>query len=171
MERILDSHRPKGFDFGYGKGCKGKLSRKPVCGRSGFLLHNGPPLLTSSWKPAYSISMSAFSIESEKQRDILLVQTHGYLDDVGGDALKKLCDTALESGTSKFLIDLSDTPVINSTGLSLLLDIVVQVIDYHDGRVGLIGMTKLTRTALQMTGVLTLCEEFATVAEGTTSLA
>ena len=113
--------------------------------------------------------MASFSLESKKIGETLLIKTHGYLDDVGGDVLKKNCDAALEQGTILFLINLQDTPVINSTGLSLLLDIVVQVIDYNDGRVGLIGMNKLTRTALQMTGVLSLCEEFSSESEGTSS--
>jgi len=47
----------------------------------------------------------------------------------------------------------------------MILDIVVKVIDYHDGKVAITGLTKLTRTALQMTGVLTLCQAYETEQE------
>ena len=41
----------------------------------------------------------------------------------------------------------------------------VQIIDYNEGEVAVCGLSKLTQTALQMTGVLTLCESYPTEEE------
>lgn len=104
--------------------------------------------------------MGDFRVGIEKVDGYVVVRTSGYLDDVGGEELKRSCDALIEEGQTLFIFNLSQTPVINSTGLSMLLDLVVKVIDYHDGKVALTGLTKLTRTALQMTGVLTLCQAY-----------
>ncbi len=114
--------------------------------------------------------MSDFKIQKVQEGDILIFRTSGYLDEAGGTSLKSLCEESLTAGSVKFLFNLSQTPVINSTGLSMLLDLMVKIIDYHDGKVALTGLTKLTKTALQMTGVLSLCQSFPGEAEAKTFL-
>jgi len=109
--------------------------------------------------------MAEFKITTETQGETTVIRTQGYLDDDGGKQVKELCEQLLEAGRNRFLLNLAGTPVINSTGLSMVLDIVVKTIDYHDGKIALTGLTKLTRTALQMTGVLTLCQAFETEQE------
>lgn len=114
--------------------------------------------------------MAEFKIETAKEGNICVCRCHGYLDEVGGRALKDSCDKEVAAGMVLFVVNLKDTPVINSTGLSMLLDLVVNIIDYNDGKVGIVGLTNLTRNALRMTGVLTLCKEFQTEAEALTAL-
>ncbi|HEY9068671.1 MAG TPA: STAS domain-containing protein [Candidatus Ozemobacteraceae bacterium] len=109
--------------------------------------------------------MVDFKIATETTGDVTIIRTNGYLDDIGGKQVKETCEQLLAGGATRFVFNLSNTPVINSTGLSMILDIVVKVIDYHDGKVAITGLTKLTRTALQMTGVLTLCQAYETEQE------
>ncbi|NLI77087.1 MAG: STAS domain-containing protein [Candidatus Riflebacteria bacterium] len=109
--------------------------------------------------------MAEFKIESVQEGNVLVVRTTGYLDEPGGAALKDACEKALTAGHLRYVLNLTGTPVINSTGLSMLLDLMVKIIDYNDGKVALTGLSKLTKTALQMTGVLNLCQNFPTEAE------
>ena len=109
--------------------------------------------------------MAEFKIETSQENGVLICRTKGYLDDFAGKAIKESCEKAISNGIIAVILNLKDTPVINSTGLSMLLDLVVNVIDYNDGRVEIVGLTNLTRNALRMTGVLTLCKEFPTEAE------
>ena len=104
--------------------------------------------------------MADFKIEIVNQNNVQIVRTTGYLDDNGGKVLKETCDKLIATGQSSFLFNLQGTPVINSTGLSMLLDLMVRIIDYNDGQVVVCGLSKLTRTALQMTGVLQMAKEF-----------
>lgn len=104
--------------------------------------------------------MPDFKIETATQGSIQIIRTTGYLDDNGGKVLKDACEKLVTGGSAKFIFNLTGTPVINSTGLSMLLDLMVRIIDYNDGQVAICGLSKLTRTALQMTGVLTLAKEF-----------
>lgn len=104
--------------------------------------------------------MSDFNIDIINQDNIIVVKTHGYLDDAGGQVFRKKCVELIDKGNIHFVFNLEGTPVINSTGLSMLLDILVQIIDYNEGEVAICGLSSLTETALKMTGVLTLCESY-----------
>jgi anti-anti-sigma factor len=114
--------------------------------------------------------MGEFKIDTAKDGDVFICRTKGYLDDLSGKKLKELCEGLIATGTNLFIFNLQETPVINSTGLSMLLDLVVNIIDYNDGKVGVVGLTNLTKNALRMTGVLTLCQDFPTEAEALTAL-
>ena len=109
--------------------------------------------------------MSEFNTEITTRDNIIVVKTHGYLDDAGGQILRQKCVSLIDKGNIYFVFNLQDTPVINSTGLSIILDILVQIIDYSEGEAAICGLSSLTETALKMTGVLTLCESYATEEE------
>ncbi len=115
--------------------------------------------------------MSDFTIELKQTGKVTIVKTQGYLDDLGGTVFREKCTELIDNGHFYFVFDLEKTPVINSTGLSTLLDIMVQIIDYNEGEVAITGLSKLTQTALQMTGVLTLCEAYNTEEEAVEAVA
>lgn len=115
--------------------------------------------------------MAEFNIEIVQSDKVLVVRTEGYLDDAGGKVFKERCTELIDKGSNLFVFNLEKTPVINSTGLSTLLDVLVQIIDYNDGEVAVTGLSKLTQTALQMTGVLTLCDAYETEIEAIGAIA
>lgn len=115
--------------------------------------------------------MSEFIIETKQIGKVTVVKTQGYLDDHGGKILRDKCTDLINKGNFFFVFDLEKTPVINSTGLSTLLDVMVQIVDYNEGAVGISGLSKLTHTALQMTGVLTLGDAFQTEQEAVEAIA
>ena len=104
--------------------------------------------------------MSEFSTDITTKDNIIVVKTHGYLDDAGGQVLRQKCVDLIDKGNIYFVFNLQDTPVINSTCLSIILDVLVQIIDYSEGEAAICGLSSLTETALKMTGVLTLCESY-----------
>ena len=104
--------------------------------------------------------MSEFFTDITSNNNVIVVKTHGYLDDAGGQILRQKCVDLIDKGNIYFVFNLKDTPVINSTGLSMILDILVQIIDYSEGEAAICGLSSLTETALKMTGVLTLCESY-----------
>lgn len=109
--------------------------------------------------------MSEFTIEVSKSNNVTVVSTSGYLDDKGGEILGDKIETLISDGNIYYVFNFENTPVINSIGLSTLLDAMVQIIDYNDGEVAVTGLSKLTETALRMTGVLTLCEAYPTLSD------
>ena len=104
--------------------------------------------------------MNEFTVEKSKFENVLVLRTKGYLDDLGGQKFKKECVELIKEGNNYFVFNLHNTPVINSTGLSTLLDLIVEITDSNEGEVGITGLNPLTRTAMQMTGVMTLADVF-----------
>lgn len=115
-------------------------------------------------------SMAKFNINVQQTEKVAVISTEGYLDDAGGKIFHEKCTEIIESGTVFLVFNLEKTPVINSTGLSTMLDIMVQVIDYNEGEIAICGLSQLTKTALQMTGVLTLADSYATEAEAISAM-
>jgi anti-anti-sigma factor len=109
--------------------------------------------------------MAEFKVEFSIVDKVVVVRTNGYLDDIGGKVFREQCTEYIDKGYNYFVFNLTDTPVINSSGLSMLLDLMVQVVDYNEGEVAITGLSSLTKTALRMTGVLTLCDYFPTEQE------
>ncbi|PKL47067.1 MAG: hypothetical protein CVV42_14325 [Candidatus Riflebacteria bacterium HGW-Riflebacteria-2] len=114
--------------------------------------------------------MSEFNVEIIQNGKVTVVRTEGYLDDSGGKVFRDRCNELIGKGQFFFVFNLEKTPVINSTGLSTLLDIMVQIIDYNEGEVAITGLSKLTQTALQMTGVMTLCEAYPSEEEAVAAI-
>lgn len=127
--------------------------------------------LTGMWQLPIIHDMSEFNVETQLTGKVTVVRTQGYLDDVGGKVFRDKCTELIDKGNIYFVFNLEKTPVINSTGLSTLLDVMVQIIDYNEGEVAITGLSKLTQTALQMTGVLTLCDSYQTEAEAVGAIA
>lgn len=115
-------------------------------------------------------SMGQFNININQTGKVAVITTEGYLDDAGGKIFHEKCTEIIDSGAVFLVFNLEKTPVINSTGLSTMLDIMVQVIDYNEGEVAICGLSQLTKTALQMTGVLTLAEAYSTEAEAISAM-
>ncbi len=114
--------------------------------------------------------MADFNVEFETKGDVVVARTQGYLDDVGGKLFLSKCTEYLNKGMSFFVFNFTQTPVINSTGLSNILDLIVQIVDYNEGSVAITGLSTLTSTAMKMTGVLTLCDAYPTEEEAIESL-
>ena len=114
--------------------------------------------------------MAEQKVESAQQGSVQIYRIFGYFDDTIGKNLHETCNKAITAGTLNYVFNLAGSPVINSPGLSMLLDLVVNIIDYNDGKVALAGLNNLTRNALRMTGVLTLCKEYPTEPEAIASL-
>lgn len=106
--------------------------------------------------------MSDFNISTAESGQFFIIRTNGYLNENTGQLLKQTCDEALSKGKTKIIFNFSSTPIINSTALSMLLEIIVQIVDYNDGVAVVVGLSKLVKTAFQMTGLLSLCKYYET---------
>ena len=70
-----------------------------------------------------------FSLTSEVRDNCLVIATSGYVNNVGGETIAKEFARHFESGTKKVIINLAQSKVVNSIGMSFLIDIVDQLND------------------------------------------
>lgn len=105
-----------------------------------------------------------FSFVQRKEGDILIVSPVGYLAAEGGKELKNLISLSLGQGTLKFIIDFTKTELINSPGISHLLDIASQIIDDYNGRLATFGLDKHHNQVLEMSGFFFLAVQVSDLA-------
>jgi anti-anti-sigma factor len=70
-----------------------------------------------------------FTLTSEVRNDCLIITTSGYVNNVGGEKIAQEFSRHFEGGTKKVIVNLAQSKVVNSIGMSFLIDIVDQLND------------------------------------------
>ena len=66
-----------------------------------------------------------FSVDvQEKDGGVVILRTHGYLNNLLGKEIISICEEKIEAGKTHFLIDFKDTQLVNSLGVSILLEVI-----------------------------------------------
>lgn len=70
-----------------------------------------------------------FKLESSVLKDCLVIRTFGYVNNVGGEEIVKCFDESFQKGISKIVINLGESHVVNSIGISYLLEIIEKLME------------------------------------------
>ena len=70
-----------------------------------------------------------FTLTSEVRDNRLIIATSGYVNNVGGEAIAKEFDRHFENHVTQIVINLAQSKVVNSIGMSFLLEIIEKLQD------------------------------------------
>jgi len=65
-----------------------------------------------------------FDVKVQKKDDYAIMYTDGYLNQLAGEKLKKESFDLIDKGYVKIVINLQKTGLVNSVGISILIDII-----------------------------------------------
>jgi len=102
--------------------------------------------------------MPEFTIQTAVEGDVLIFRPNGYLDKVAGEAFEKLANEKLGSFT-RILINLAGTPVINSSGLAIIVEIISAIVDEKGGTIAICGLSNLARSSFSAIGILPMIKD------------
>jgi anti-anti-sigma factor len=68
-----------------------------------------------------------FSFTTDLSGDHAVVRAHGYLSRGGGEQLEREIVRLLAAGRRRFVVNLRETELINSVGVSILIGVIEQV--------------------------------------------
>ena len=68
--------------------------------------------------------MNDFNIKVRVEGDIIILETSGYLNNFGGDRVASICKQSISEGKRKLLINMEATKMVNSIGVSILIEII-----------------------------------------------
>lgn len=68
-----------------------------------------------------------FNLYSELKDKTLILKTEGYLNNIGGERIAKEVSENLSNNINKVVIDLEKSKVVNSIGISYLIDVIEQL--------------------------------------------
>ncbi len=84
----------------------------------------------------------ACKITVERRDDIAILFTDGYINNQGGEEIARQAYTQLDSGARALVLDLEKTRIVNSIGISILIEVLEKVMD----RKGVLAFCRLTPT-------------------------
>jgi anti-anti-sigma factor len=71
--------------------------------------------------------VGSFAFTTAPAEDPVVIRARGYLSRAGGEQLEQEVVRLLEEGRRRFLINLRETDLINSVGISILIGVIEQV--------------------------------------------
>ncbi len=96
--------------------------------------------------------------------DSVILYPENYINDIEGEKLEDMCDSFLKKGFKKIIIDFSETDLINSIGISILVG-VIEKIRENNGVVLFSGLKKVNRDIFNIVGLTKHVQIFDTVEE------
>ena len=97
--------------------------------------------------------MSHLSVKSRVEDGRVIVSTEGYINNTAADSIAKICVEHLESGSRVFVLNLEHSRIINSIGISILIEVIEQVRKV-DGRVAFCHVTPTIEKTFKIMGLL-----------------
>jgi anti-anti-sigma factor len=68
-------------------------------------------------------------LSAELKDECLIMTTSGYINNSGGEKISNEFNTHFENGTHKIVLNLADSKVVNSIGISFLIEIIEKLND------------------------------------------
>ena len=96
----------------------------------------------------------------EEKNDVIVVRTTGYFNNEAGDAVLEVCSEKIKSGKSKFLIDMEESTVVNSIGVSVLIEIIEQLQEV-DGAMAFINLAPIVEKTFNIMGITKYCDIYS----------
>ena len=114
--------------------------------------------------------MSGFSLNVREEGDVIIIETNGYLNNVGGEKVSEACYEKMETGKKRFLINLGNSKVVNSIGVSILIEIIEKLQDV-DGKLGYYNLAPIVEKTFNIMGLTKYSTVYYSEAEGLQGMA
>ena len=105
-----------------------------------------------------------FSLKTSPEGDIVIIETPGYLNNVGGEQIANECYKEMESGKKLFLLDLENSKVVNSIGVSILIEI-IEKLQEVDGKLGYYNLAPIVEKTFNIMGLTKYSSVYQTEGE------
>jgi len=96
--------------------------------------------------------MSDFSLQKREEGGVVIIETTGYLNNVGGEKISEVCYQEMDNGNKHFLLNLENSKVVNSIGVSILIEIIEKLQDV-DGRLGYYNLAPIVEKTFNIMGL------------------
>ncbi|MFN8575559.1 MAG: STAS domain-containing protein [Candidatus Sericytochromatia bacterium] len=101
-----------------------------------------------------------FDVKVEKRTNFAILRTEGYVNNLGGEKISEKVDELIEAGIINFVINFEKSNVVNSIGISILIEVIEKLVDIE----GKIFFTNLTKTINKTFSIMGLTQ-FAEIRE------
>lgn len=90
-----------------------------------------------------------------------ILYTKGYINNIGGEEIANRAYELMDGGVTTLLLNLRETKIVNSIGISILIEIIEKMID-RGGRIGFCCLTPVIHKTFQIMGLANYASIFDT---------
>lgn len=105
----------------------------------------------------------------EEKNGVVVISTSGYFNNLAGEAVLEIFNEKLESGSKNFLVDMADSKVVNSIGVSILIEI-IEKLQEVDGKLAFTNLAGIVEKTFNIMGLTKYCEVYDSVDSGVQKL-
>ena len=88
----------------------------------------------------------------DRRDGLAVIYTDGYINNQGGEEIARAAYELLESGYRRLLLDLTGTKIINSIGISILIEIIEKMLEV-DGKLAFCNLTPTIEKTFHIMGL------------------
>ena len=99
-----------------------------------------------------------------------VLYTKGYVNNVGGEEIANRAYELMDDGVRTLLLNLRETKIVNSIGISILIEIIEKMID-KGGKIGFCCLTPVIHKTFQIMGLANYAKIYGSEEEAFSDLA
>ena len=96
--------------------------------------------------------MADFTLTTRNEGNVVIIETSGYLNNVGGEKIAEVCYQEIGNGKNHFLLNLDNSKVVNSIGVSILIEIIEKLQDV-EGTLGYYNLAPIVEKTFNIMGL------------------
>ncbi len=104
-------------------------------------------------------------LQIERLENVGVLEVSGYINNIGGEHIADACNAMIDEGVHCFLLDLSGCKIVNSIGISILIEIIEKVNELG-GKLGFCCVTPTIGKTFRIMGLLQHCTLHESRADG-----
>jgi|SRR5687767_1776195 anti-anti-sigma factor len=95
----------------------------------------------------------------QRRNNGAILYTRGYINNVGGEEIAARAYELMDGGVTNLLLNLRETKIVNSIGISILIEIIEKMVD-KGGRIGFCALTPVIEKTFQIMGLAQYAQIF-----------
>ena len=102
----------------------------------------------------------SLNVTVDRRDALAVIYTEGYINNQGGEEIARMAYKLLDEGFKVLLLNLAGTKIVNSIGISILIEIIEKMIEV-DGRMGFCCLTPTIEKTFHIMGLAQYARIFA----------
>ncbi len=94
----------------------------------------------------------SLSLQVDRRGNLAVLYTEGYINNQGGEKIARQAYELIDQGVRELLLNLAGTKIVNSIGISILIEIIEKMIEVQ-GRLAFCNLTPTIEKTFQIMGL------------------
>tara|TARA_B100000963_G_scaffold295177_1_gene266015 strand:+ start:880 stop:1221 length:342 start_codon:yes stop_codon:yes gene_type:complete len=108
-------------------------------------------------------------LNTEESNGLVIISTQGYLNKDLGEEIQSLANNYIDKGNTKFLINLSQSNIVNSIGASIMIEL-IETLQEIDGDLSFCELAPIIEKTFNIMGLTKYCKTFKSQSEAIEAL-